>query len=277
MRYGLLILALTTSLLFVQQGSADAEPRLDVQLSANELLPGESVSLRVELEWRRGSGNYQVEFPDLKLTNLSVSNRGKSQEIFKRSNEDWVRDTLRWELKAPLSGVSMIAPFEIRYLDAETGEAGELFVREQRLTIRKLVWYENIWMWFGAAFVAMMAGLLVYRRMHPHAVPEVVVAPPTAEERCMQLIREMDGYSGVVVPRDLMEQLDQQFHEYLRDFHVEEKGEKHLIAITNRFHQVKYSGMSLTREDFLSLKNELMHYVDGKRVVGAQMQKEENE
>ena len=275
MRYGLFIVTLVISFVLVRPGSANAEPRLDVHLSAQELLIGESVSLQVQLEWQRQSGDYRLEFPVLNLKNLSVLNRGKSQEIFKRFDEEWVRNTLLWELQAPALGESAIAPFEIRYLDPGTGEAGGLLVGEQRMMVRKPLWYLNGWLWAAAAFVGIIAVFAAYRRMNPPAIPEKVLPPVTPEEQCRQLLKEIDDYGGVAVPRNLIEDLDRQFQDYLKDVCIEEGDNTPLRSISNRFRHAKYSGVALTRNDYLGLKKELMHYVDGKRVVEALMQEEE--
>jgi len=271
--------------------SAWAAPRLEVSLSPQELHPGESTQMTIEIFWPQDEGPYTFAFPSLSLKNLTLSRQGESEESASIQGAVWAKKTFVLELKAWEPGDGTVEGFPLNYTDAQGAAAGSLQVLAHTVRITALPRSPRgvFAAAGGAAVVLLLAGLWGLRRMRGKRKKSALPEENKSEaEKTILRIRQLAEASE----KDPAETRLRQIGTALRSFVIAHYelgdaglGENDMIRsleskkqdsqeinilreLFARLHEVKYSGTRLTDRDLKEFSEEIVRYLSGKRVVG---------
>ncbi len=107
-----------------------AAPRLKIEPPAKQIATGQSVLLKLRLEWPQAEGPYEINSLEPKLENLTLENQNQLQET-----GETVSQTLLYEFRPLKTGTAVIYPFEISYRKTETEPWIPILVPEQKIKV----------------------------------------------------------------------------------------------------------------------------------------------
>lgn len=267
-----------------------AEPQFEVDLSSDTIRLDETALLKITIEWPKEEAPYAFAFPDLPLKNLEMTRRGESQESFFRNNREWTRKTFTLEFKGRETGEGRIETWTLPYIDPARQKAGRFTISEQRIRIKGRPFpFRGIppilFTSLLVLFLSIVSGFLYIRkkRTPPGRAPVQEVSPYAGViERFKTMGRESKP------TRDKLYELSNEFRRFLTDyFHLQNQAlsEEQILELLNqrdlsreesaqlrslllKLHEAKFAGLSLSSSEFDRLQTDILHYVEGKQVLG---------
>lgn len=107
-----------------------AAPRLKVEPPAGKVALGQSVVLKLQLEWTKDEGPYEINSLEPKLENLILESQNQSQET-----GETVSQTLLYKFRPLKAGKALIYPFEIIFRKTETDLWIPILIPEQKIRV----------------------------------------------------------------------------------------------------------------------------------------------
>lgn len=277
-------------LLFLGQGRLCAEPSLEANLSREFLHTGETVLLNLDLRWPAEEGDYQFTFPEILTARLKVVRRGASEEVYREEGITWRLKTFNYVLEASAAGEGEIGPLVIHYVQAETGFQGDLKYAGNRIQVKASPVRRNF-LWIGltgalGAIVLSGIFLFVYRQKKRAArapsedlsrealairelagcSEEKLLAQPREVLGCMSQIFRL--YLGSLFPENPGIRSENDFRESVNSIAVEPDERRSLVSIFSRFQEFRYGAETVSAYELKCLRNDLIRYLEGKRVLG---------
>ena len=105
-------------------------PNLKIEPPAQRVALGKNVVLKIQLEWPREEGSYEINSLEPKLENLALVDQHQSQETGLT-----VSQTFLYEFRPLRTGTAVIYPFEINYRESEVSPWVSLLVPEQKIKV----------------------------------------------------------------------------------------------------------------------------------------------
>ncbi len=272
--------------------SLRAEPKLDVVLSNQKISLEETTSLSIQVEWPRKEAQYTFAFPKLRFNFLTLEQQGESQETFIQSGEEWLRKTFLITLKPQGIGQGKIDSFVIHYLDPSNQKGGSFTVDEQFITVTrppfKLSSLHLLLLTAGGGGAVILAVFfLLWRGRAKKAVKSsdasseqhqaVNAAKAIAEAYSKKSQKDLLHELSTLLRHFIHEQYkskaaqmtDQELLDYLKTQSQIPRYECDSIQkMFNQLHEAKFAGTQLNEREFNHLTKEVIHYIEGKQVVG---------
>lgn len=249
---------------------ASADPTFKVSLSKDKLRPGAAAVLSIQASWPKSEAQYRFAIPEFLMTNLSIANRGESQESFAAGGEEWVRKTFTFELTAGKPGPARIEIFTIPYVDPLLQKNGafehpalDLLVGKPTIfTLRNLAWVSASG--FGILGMIVLAGLFTRRRKPAPAADKPHIPMPAAVEAAQEdpfKFRPMSDLS--------ISELSAQFRSFLTESYklpvppsateeeikrclertdISREEMRHITGLLKELNDAKYSGLGSPRD-----------------------------
>ena len=293
MKYPALIAASLLALCLHEPG-ANAAPQLDVNLSKRNITAKEHTVLTLRARWPQDEASYSFALPDLELQNLEVVRNGQTQETSKEGAQEWTVKTFTVELKPKTPGSAYIKGFTLPYIDPQLQKGGEFAVSAQELRIRRLPFWESpSWIAFISIFfvaTATMAwGIPKYRGLRSSKRPPPLSAPFALEERLAAEIRSQGQTpAGQNHTQTILLKLSTSLRQYIASRYPIGSGnigENELLrlllkqeglsreetevlkSLLTQLHEAKFSGSALSQQGILRLQNDILSYLDGKKII----------
>lgn len=255
---------LANSFVFFFLGFAQAEPQLEVNLKSSKAVKaGESFPFLVQVTWKSVEGDYRFPKPELALENLTVEAMGEANETFQKDGEEWKKKSFRFDLKPLWPGKAKIQPLRINYLDPSQQRSGYLEggTLELKVSHDYAQFYRISPVMIGLLTVVGILGGWILTRQVKKKEKTAPSAELTLEDRTLgQLIAKRQDLSEVA----------KVFRAYVGEKNrgqISSEELKTLKRIFDTLEEWQYSGFHESREERERLYSEIVHYVEGKKVI----------
>ncbi len=268
---------------------AAAEPHLEASLSRQEIRLDETLTLTVQVEWSKEEANYVFAFPELELHNLAIERRGESEESVIRSGIQQTKKTFSIELKPLQPGEGRISEFQISYIDPSVQKGGKFSVAEQKIDVRKPPFRFPVRA--AALAVVIPTALLLIRsrlRFQKQAKERDSHPGPTPQEQSLEKLNELIAHPSSRSGKERLYEWSAGLRQFVADFYgmgpgrmteseiLEQLKTKGIVRpeieelhkLFDLLREAKFTGVEFSEGDLKHLQNELLRYIEGKRVVG---------
>ncbi len=286
------VLPVITLFLLCFCSSLWAEPKLDVVLSNQKVSLEETTSLSIQVEWPRKEAQYTFAFPKLRLNFLILEQQGESQETFIQNGEEWLRKTFLITLKPQGIGQGKIDSFVIHYLDPANQKGGSFTVDEQFITVTrppfKLSSLQLLLLTAGAGGAVILAVFFLLWRgrakkaaktpndsseQHQAVTAAKKIAEEYSKKSQKDLLHELSALLRHFIHAQYKitagQMMDEELVDYLkRESQIPRSECDSIQKLFNQLHEAKFAGVALSEREFNQLTKEVIHYIEGKQVVG---------
>jgi hypothetical protein len=263
---------------------AFSDPQLDARITQNKIRVNELTEYQVQIEWPKKEGQYSFALPEPQLENLMLVNQGESQEVFSKEDGEWTRKVFTFELKPEKKGEGRVKGFMLPYINAALGKKGTFDVSEIKVSIKNPPFPWVKW-GIGLAVLALsIAGAVFFMTRRKRKEREEIANPELSEEeKSAKRIRSVLENQS---PKEALYQISAEFRSFLADHYQIKHGksenelligiseanisneEKNLIrGLIEKLAEAKY-GTMISDSDLKRLEQQILEFVEGKRVLG---------
>ena len=272
--------------------SLRAEPKLDVVLSKQKIPLEETAALTIQVEWPRNEAHYTFAFPNLQLNHLAIEQHGESQETFIQDGEEWVRKTFLITLKPDQIGEGKIESFIIHYLDPSTQKGGSFTVPEQSIAVVRA--RVKISPYLVMTLLSVAVGAIIFALSYflwPGRFHKAADAADdlSVEQKALNTFRELIDQKGKKTQTDLLHHLSTNLQGFVRNYYKIPAGQitdqelltelknqpdlsrqewDRLQKLFDRLYEARFTGTNLSGKELDDLMKDIIHYIEGKQVVG---------
>ena len=263
-----------------------ADPKLNASLSANRILPADTTTLTLQIEWPKSEGAYGFAVPDPDLENLSLIRRGESQEFFSHGGQDWMRKSFELELQPLGPGIARVREFSITYVDPATQRQGSFQVSEMRLTVKKATPPLNpLWIFGGGgALLLMVAGgigfMLARKKRKPPAVAplsdgekkalkikSMIDSGGTSKETFHLIAAELRGFIANHYKTGNPQATEDEIIRILKSQNIPYEEFQRVTALLGKIQEAKYLPEESAARDYKYLQQEILVFIESKKTL----------
>ena len=259
-----------------------AKPEMELNLDPpHRVKMGQRCQFTVDLKWRRSEGDYFFTKPEFSLEGMKVEEMGESNEIFQKGGEAWSHKVFRFLLEPLHTGKGRIHPFRVKFLNPMNPEEGYLEVpgSELKIVADRSKLYRGVG---AAAGILALAGAFTWvlraRFGKKSAGPEET--GPTLEGRYVSSLNQAslskDTFEGGKI---FLSYLTEKYAlgkspitagEIVKKLQGKVVSEelKTLKALLERLDESHYATRGLSSSEGRDLYREMIHFIEGKKVVG---------
>lgn len=266
-----------------------AEPQIQVRLQPfAKVKVGEACHLVLEVSWKTVEAEYRFPVPEIFLEQLALEELGESNEIFRKEGEEWRKKTFRYGLRALKPGKGRIQAFRLSYVDPVRSLGGHFEIPAREIKIvpdRSGFYWIASWTAVIVGTIALTAGCFLRQRSRRSgAVP---ASESRLEDRYVSQIQALRGKATATgATREKILEVGKLFRAYLSEKHSLTSGiltsretvaklEGHLPSgelkslkiIFDKLDEGRYSSSAQSLGEWPQLFDELIHYIEGKRIV----------
>lgn len=268
-----------------------AEPQAESELTRRNIDLQETTELIISISWPKEEADYRFTLPRLSLHNLEIKRRGESQETFRDGNGKGIRirKTFSIELKPLEKGPARIDPLTIRYVDSAKGFTGEIQIPEYGIRVKA-----ERGVLTGLLTIMLMAGIagvvFFYYRRRREGRSRQAVDPQereSLENKKVNRIKDIAASYEKGESVDVLGLMGQELKDFLkRRYQIEKildeetflnelnsrdiglQEQRHLKRLFGILREARYSGREVSADEIRELKEDMIRYIEGKRIVG---------
>lgn len=265
-----------------------AEPHLEVSLSRQAVTLKETSILTIQITWPKDEARYVFALPELVLRNLAVERLGESEESIIRSGIQQTKKTFLIELKPLQPGEGHIPEFNIPYIDPSVQKGGSFTISEQKIAILKPPFQFPVQACLAAIAIPLTLFLIWSRlRVQKQAKGREFQTGPTPQEEALEKLKELIARPSSKSDKERLYEWSRGLRQFVADFYgigsdrlteseileklktkeIDRHEIEDLYKLFDRLHEAKFIGAEMPDADLKHLQNDLLQYIEGKRVL----------
>lgn len=262
-----------------------AAPRLKIDPPAKKISTGQSVVMRIRLEWPQAEGPYEVNSLEPKLENLTLEDQRQSQE-----SGETVSQTFLYEFRPVKAGTAVIYPFEISYRKEEKEPWVPVLVPQQTIKVSSSLPFKIALI--GLAVIAglsaaVLSGIKLGQLLKARAVAKSI-PPPDPKQRVYAKAEESIATFSSSDPKEKLIHWSNQLRTVVSTYYDASSGAStnagllsflktkglpmgewnEISRIFEQLTEMQFSRQDIPAYDLDRMQKALLQYVKGKIIIG---------